>query len=97
MSQIERLGRDERLSLATRMVAVEILRRIDPVTGRARVTAEQLAEKLSIDVGTVRNATSFLSERSYFQKVKVGRNVEFVLASPAENESRGAQGGVFGD
>ena len=81
---------DEQLSPATRMVASEISRRIDPLTGRARVTAEQLADELDIDVGTVRKATSVLTERSYFRKVKVGRNVEFILASPAENQSRGA-------
>ena len=91
MSQVETWGRDEQLSPATRMVASEILRRIDPLTGRARVTAEQLADKLDIDVGTVRKATSALTERSYFRKVKVGRNLEFVLAWAGESESRDAK------
>jgi hypothetical protein len=91
VGQAERLGRDEQLSSATRMVADEILRQIDPLTGRARITAEQLADKLDIAVGTVRKATSVLSDRSYFRKVKVGRNVEFVVASPTENESYNAK------
>jgi Cu/Ag efflux protein CusF len=86
MSQVEMLGCDERLSWATRMVAAEIVRSIDPLTGRARITAEQLADKLDIGVGTVRKATGVLTDRSYFRKVKVGRNIEFVLASPAQKE-----------
>ena len=61
------------------------MRKVDPVTGRARVTAEQLADALHIGVGTVRKATSILIDRSYFQKVKVGRNIEFVVVVyPAE-------------
>jgi hypothetical protein len=91
MGQVERLGSDERLSSATRMVAAEIVRQIDPLTGRARITAEQLADKLDIAVGTVRKATSLLTGRSYFRKVKVGRNIEFVLASPAENGDRSSR------
>jgi predicted transcriptional regulator len=82
MSQVE--TRDGQLSPATRMVASEISRRIDPLTGRARVTAEQLADELDIDVGTVRKATNVLTERSYFRKIKVGRNIEFVLTSKWE-------------
>lgn len=90
MSQVERFQSDERLSWATRMVAAEIIRSIDPLTGRARITAEELADKLNIDVGTVRKATTVLTGRSYFQKVKVGRNIEFVLAPIAKNASRNA-------
>jgi hypothetical protein len=85
VGQAERMRRDEQLSSSTRMVADEILRQIDPLTGRARITAEQLADKLDIAVGTVRKATSVLTDRSYFRKIKVGRNVDFVVASPAEN------------
>jgi hypothetical protein len=85
VGQAERMRRDEQLSSSTRMVADEILRQIDPLTGRARITAEQLADKLDIAVGTVRKATSVLTHRSYFRKIKVGRNVDFVVASPAEN------------
>jgi hypothetical protein len=91
MRQVERPERDERLTSATRMVAAEILRQMDPLTGRARITAEQLADRLDIAVGTVRKATGVLTDRSYFRKVKVGRNIEFVLASPAENESRSSR------
>jgi hypothetical protein len=85
MTSFERLARDKRLSLSTRLVGAEILRKVDPVTGRARITAEQLADTLRIGVGTVRKATSILIDRSYFQKVKVGRNIEFVVVMcPAE-------------
>jgi hypothetical protein len=35
-------------------------------------------------VGTIRKATNVLTDRSYFQKVKVGRNIEFVVASRPE-------------
>jgi hypothetical protein len=91
MSEVARQECGERLSSATRAVATEILRQIDPVTGRARITAEQLADKLHIAVGTVRKATSVLTDRSYFRKVKVGRNIEFVLASPARSEAGGAK------
>lgn len=80
MGQADR-RRNEQLSSTTRMVADEIFRQIDPRTGRARITAEQLADKLDIAVGTVRKATSVLTDRSYFRKVKVGRNIEFVVAS----------------
>jgi hypothetical protein len=88
MTSIERLARDEQLSLSARLVGAEILRKIDPVTGRARITAEQLADTLHIAVGTVRKATNVLTNRSYFQKVKVGRNIEFLLASGPEAENR---------
>jgi len=60
------------------MVGAEILRQIDPSTGRARVTAEQLADKLDVAVGTVRKATSALMDHNYIRKVKVGRNVEYL-------------------
>ena len=81
MTSIEQLACDEQLSSSTRLVAAEILRKIDPATGRARITAEQIADTLHIAVGTVRKATNVLTNRSYFQKVKVGRNIEFVVAS----------------
>jgi hypothetical protein len=84
MISIERLARDKHLSSSARLVGAEILRKIDPVTGRARITAEQLADTLHIAVGTVRKATNVLTDRSYFQKVKVGRNIEFVVASRPE-------------
>jgi hypothetical protein len=61
MSRIEQLLCDKRLSSSTRLVAVEILRKIDPLTGRARITAEQLADTLDIAVGTVRKATTILT------------------------------------
>jgi hypothetical protein len=84
MTSFERLARDKHLSLSTRLVGAEILRKMDPV-GRARITAEQLADTLRMGVGTVRKATSILIDRSYFQKVKVGRNIEFVVVMcPAE-------------
>jgi Cu/Ag efflux protein CusF len=86
MSSIEHLSYDRRLSSSTRLVAAEIVRQIDPATGRARVTAEQLADTLGIDVGTVRKATSVLTDSRYFQKIKVGRNVEFVIAPPSKAE-----------
>jgi hypothetical protein len=58
---------------------------MDPVTGRPRITAEQLADTLRMGVGTVRKATSVLIDRSYFQEVNVGRNIEFVVVMcPAE-------------
>jgi hypothetical protein len=84
MTSIERLARDKHLRSSARLVGAEILRKIDPVTGRARITAEQLADTLHIAVGTVRKATNVLTDRSYFQKVKVGRNIEFVVASRPE-------------
>jgi hypothetical protein len=58
-------------------VGAEILRQIDPLTGRARVTAEQLAGTLDVAVGTVRQAMSVLTDHNYIRKVKVGRNVEY--------------------
>jgi hypothetical protein len=79
MSPIEQLFCDKRLSSSTRLVATEILRMIDPSTGRARITAEQLADQLDIAVGTVRKATTILTDCRYLQKVKVGRNIEFFL------------------
>ena len=88
MSSIKRLACDKHLSLSARLVGAEILRKIDPVTGRARITAEQLADTLHIAVGTVRKATNVLTNRSYFQKVKVGRNVEFVIASRTDARNR---------
>jgi hypothetical protein len=78
MNLVEELGRDARLNSSTRMVGAEIVRQIDPLTGRARVTAEQLADKLDVAVGTVRKATSALTDHNYFRKVKVGRNVEYL-------------------
>jgi hypothetical protein len=88
MTSVESLARDKNLSLSTRRVGAEILRKVDPVTGRARITAEQLADTLHIGVGTVRKATNILIERSYFQKVKVGRNIEFVIVMRLEAEKR---------
>jgi hypothetical protein len=88
MTSIERLARDKHRSLSARLVGVEIIRKIDPLTGRARITAEQLADTLHIAVGTVRKATNVLTDRSYFQKVKVGRNIEFVVASRTDPENR---------
>ena len=79
MSPIEQLLCDKRLSSSTRLVAVEILRKIDPLTGRARITAEQLADTLDIAVGIVRKATTILTGCRYLQKVKVGRNIEFLI------------------
>jgi DNA-binding IclR family transcriptional regulator len=78
MSLVAHLGRDERLSSSTRMVRAEILRHVDPSTGRARITAEQLADTLDVAVGTVRKATSTLIDQRYLRKVKVGRNVEYL-------------------
>ena len=43
------------------------------------MTAEQLAATLNIAVGTVRRATSILTDCRYLQKIKVGRNIEFVI------------------
>jgi predicted ArsR family transcriptional regulator len=77
MNLAEQLRRDERLSSSTRLVGAEILRQIDPLTGRARVTAEQLAGTLDVAVGTVRQAMSVLTDHNYIRKVKVGRNVEY--------------------
>jgi hypothetical protein len=77
MNLVEKLGRDERLSSSTRLVGAAILQQIDPLTGRARVTAEQLAGTLEVAVGTVRKATSTLTNHNYIRKVKVGRNVEY--------------------
>ena len=71
----EQTGRDARLSSSTRMVGAEILRQIDPLTGRA---AEPIANKLDVAVGTVRKATRALTDHNYFRKVKVGRNVEYM-------------------
>jgi len=48
MTSFEKLARDKHLSLSTRLVGAEILRKMDPVTGRARITAEQLADTLRI-------------------------------------------------
>jgi hypothetical protein len=79
MSPIEQLLGDKRLSSTTRSVAAEILRKMDPSTGRARITAEQLAAKLDIAVGAVRKATTMLTDCRYLQKVKAGRNIEFLL------------------
>jgi DNA-binding IclR family transcriptional regulator len=79
MSPIDQLLCDKRLSSSTRLVAAEILRMIDPSTGRARITAEQLADQLDIAVGTVRRATTTLTDCRYLQKVKVGRNIEFLI------------------
>jgi predicted transcriptional regulator of viral defense system len=90
VSLVESPGR-EQLSCATRMVAAEIVRHMDPRTGRARITAEELADKLDIAVGTVRKATSVLAERGYFRKVKVGRNIEFTLAPQADHASSVAE------
>jgi len=84
MSSIEQLSSDKRLSSSTRLVAPEILREIDPTTRRARITAEQLAGRLDIAVGTVRKATSVLTDCRYVQKVKIGRNIEFAI--PPDNE-----------
>ena len=78
MTPVEQLGRDERLSTCTRMVGIEILRQIDPMTGRARVTAEQLADILHIAGGTVRKATDYLTSHNYIRKIRVGRNVEYL-------------------
>ena len=83
MSSIDQLLCDKRLSSSTRLVAAEIVRNVDPSTGRARITAEQLADTLDIAVGTVRKATSILTDCRYFQKFKVGRNIEFVISRPA--------------
>ena len=77
MNLAEQLGRDKRLSSSTRLIGVEILRQVDPLTGHARVTAEELAGILDVAVGTVRRATSVLTDHNYIRKVKVGRNVEF--------------------
>ena len=88
MTSFEGLARDKHLSLSARLVGAEILRNVDPVTGRARITAEQLADTLHIGVGTVRKATSILIDRSYFRKVKVGRNIEFVVEMRLEPEKR---------
>jgi len=60
------------------MVGIEILRQIDPLTGRARITAEQLAGILDLGVGTVRKATNDLTGRNYIRKIRVGRNVEYL-------------------
>jgi predicted transcriptional regulator of viral defense system len=81
MNLMEQLRRDERLSSSTRKVGAEIFRQIDPLTGRARVTAEQLADTLDVSVGTVRKAASTLTNRNYFRKIRVGRNVEYLPAS----------------
>jgi hypothetical protein len=78
MTLIEQLGHDTRVSPCTRMVGIEILRQIDPLTGRARVTAEQLADMLDVGVGTVRKATTDLTSRNYIRKIRVGRNAEYV-------------------
>jgi hypothetical protein len=78
MNLVEQLGRDARLSSSTCMVGAEILRQIDPLTGRAQVTAEQLADRLDVAVGTVRKATNALTDHNYFRKVKVARNVEYL-------------------
>ena len=78
MNLVEQLGSDERLSSSTRLVGAAILRQIDPLTGRARVTAEQLAGTLDVAVGTVRKATSVLTVHNYIRKIKVGRNVEYL-------------------
>jgi len=88
MNLVEELGRDESLSSSTRLVGAAILQQIDPLTGRARVTAEQLAGTLEVAVGTVRKATSALTNHNYIRKVKVGRNVEY-LPVVGERESRG--------
>ena len=87
MSSIDQLLCDTRLSSSTRLVAAEIVRNVDPSTGRARITAEQLADTLDIAVGTVRKATGILTDCRYFQKVKVGRNIEFVVPRPAPTEN----------
>ena len=71
MTSIEQLARDEQLSSSARLVGAEILRKIDPVTGRARITAEQLADTLHIAVGTVRKATNVLTDRSYLDRKSV--------------------------
>jgi hypothetical protein len=78
MNLAEQLGHDERLSSSTRLVGAAIFRQIDPLTGRARVTAEQLAGTLDVAVGTVRKATSALTVHNYIRKIKVGRNVEYL-------------------
>jgi hypothetical protein len=87
MKSIEQLSCDERLSSSTRLVAAEILRQIDPLTGRARITAEQLADTLDLAVGTMRKATSLLTDCHYFRKVQVGRHIEFVIAPCREASS----------
>jgi len=78
MTLVEQLGHDTGLSACTRKVGVEILRQIDPLTGRARITAEQLAGILDLGVGTVRKATNDLTGRNYIRKIRVGRNVEYL-------------------
>jgi len=77
----KQLGDDKRLNSSARMVGAEILRQIDPLTGRARVTAEQLADALDVAVGTVTKATRTLTNHNYFRKIKVGRNVEYLPTS----------------
>jgi hypothetical protein len=84
MSSIEQLLYDRRVSSSTRLVAAEILRKIDPSTGRASITAEQPADTLDIAVGTVRKATTILTGCRYLHKVKVGRNIEFLI--PPDND-----------
>ena len=88
MNLVEKLGRDERLSSSTRQVGAAILQQIDPLTGRARVTAEQLAGTVEVSVKTVRKATSTLTNHNYIRKVKVGRNVEY-LPVLGEREPKG--------
>jgi hypothetical protein len=87
MISIEQLLCDKRLNSSTRLVAAEIVRKIDPATGRAKITAEQLADTLDIAVGTVRKATTILTGRRFLQKVKVGRNIEFFIPSPGDFEN----------
>jgi hypothetical protein len=87
MSSIEQFLCDKRLSSSTRLVAAEILRKIDPSKGRARITAEQLADTLDIAVGTVRKATTILTGCRYLQKVKVGRNIEFLIPPHSDPDS----------
>jgi len=67
------------------MVRAEILRQVDPITGRACVTAEQLADSLDLAVGTVRKATSTLIDQGHLRKVKAGRNVEYL---PGDREPK---------
>ena len=86
MSWTEQLCRDKRLSSSTRLVAAELLQQINR-TGRARITAEQLADTLNLAVGTVRKATSLLTDCHYVERVKVGRNIEFIIPSRTETES----------
>jgi hypothetical protein len=71
MNLVDKVGRDERLSSSTRLVGAAILQQIDPLTGRARVTAEQFAGTLEVAVGTVRKATSALTSTTLADSFKL--------------------------